>query len=256
MGSGPLTDKTILIVRQERQAEGMIEKIESCGGKALAVPLLDFALPEDREELREKITAAAGYDWLILTSQNAVEFFFRLIGTGNVQTLPPIAVIGSKTKEALARYGLEPDFMPERYVAESFAAEFRNIIQPGSRVLLPKGNRARDIIASEIRAAGAECDEVIVYETFCPKESGPKLAAVLRNRQADAVTFTSSSTVEFFMEIAKQYRLADCLQGMTIAAIGPVARKTAEAYGLTVHVCPDTYTAGAMIDALCAYWAS
>lgn len=253
MGPGPLTGKTILIVRQERQAKGMIDRIQSLGGKAIAVPLLDFALPEDQKELRKKIAAASGYDWLILTSQNAADFFFRL--SGETDTLPPIAVIGSKTKEALAKYGAEPDFVPEKYVAESFAAEFRHIIKPGDRVLLPKGNRARNVIAAEIRAAGAECDEVIVYETFCPEESGPALADVLRNRQPDAVAFTSSSTVEFFMDIVNKYGLAGCLQEMTIAAIGPVARKTAETHGLTVHVCPDTYTAGSMIDALCGYWA-
>ena len=197
----------------------------------------------------------SNYEWFILTSQNGVRFFFKLIEKYDVprHTLPKIAVIGTKTEEELVRYGYKADFIPKQFVAEAFVEEFVSKLDGDTQVLLAKGNLARTIIAEAINQVGASCDEVIVYETVLPKESVQQLVHVLREREAEVITFTSSSTIHHFMQIVEQYQLHPYLESLIIACIGPVAKKTALQYGLKVDICPEVYTTEAMLKDLAIY---
>ena len=57
--------------------------------------------------------------------------------------------------------------------------EFLPLLHTDSRVLLAKGNLARNVIADGINKVGASCDEVIVYETVLPKESIQRLVHII-----------------------------------------------------------------------------
>jgi uroporphyrinogen III methyltransferase/synthase len=72
----------------------------------------------------------------------------------------------------------------------------------------------------------------------------------------DVVTFTSSSTVRNFVELAKGIDLADAMQDVLVASIGPITSDTARELGLSVGVEAEEYTipglAQAVLDARCA----
>lgn len=254
MSTLPLKDYRILITRGKEQANRFKVSIEQYGGIPIIVPLLDFQLPTNNSEVEAVIHQVLNYDWLILTSQNGVRFFFELVNKcGMSASLPKIAVIGKKTEESLMQYGYEADFIPQEFVAENFIDEFMPLLHAESRVLLVKGNLARTIIAEGINKAGASCDEVIVYETVLPKESVLKLSHILQAQEVDVITFTSSSTVHHFMQIVEQYQLHPLLESLIIACIGPIAKKTAQQYRLKVNVCPSEYTTEAMLQELITY---
>ena len=248
----PLKDYRILITRGKGQVEGLQTLIEKNGGTPLLVPLLDFTLPENLEEVQERLNHLSSYDWIILTSKNGVDFLFRLLGK-QLDVLPKIAVIGSKTEEALNGYGYEADFIPSEYVAESFVSEFIKLLEPDARILLAKGNLARTVIAEAINEEGALCDEIIIYHTILPEESERKLVQLIRDQKLDIITFTSSSTVNHFIKIIEQYELNTYIEGLTIACIGPICAKTATKHGLHVAVCPDVYTTEAMVEEVIRY---
>src|SRR3954447_23763141 len=107
----PLKDYQVLITRGKGQADGLKESIEKNGGTPLLVPLLEFTLPDHMEDVQQRFEELLTYDWIILTSQNGVDFFFRLLGNQPLK-LPKIAVIGSKTEAALKRHGYKADFVP------------------------------------------------------------------------------------------------------------------------------------------------
>lgn len=252
--TGPLDSCRVLVTREKGQSDNLTSKIKECGGIPVTVPLLGFTFPEYKEKLLEKAAETADYDWLILTSHNGVEFFFRLLEEiDSPIQLPRIAVIGKKTGETLEKYGFKADFIPTEFVAENFVKEFIPLLEENTKVLLPKGNRARSVIAKAIKSAGAHCEELILYETYFPKESGPVVVDLLKNRSLDVITFTSSSTVDHFMEIVHTHQLQPYLDSIIITVIGPIAEKTALNYGLKVEVCPEQYTVSAMIDSLAAY---
>ncbi|MGM9957079.1 MAG: uroporphyrinogen-III synthase [Peribacillus sp.] len=249
----PLKDYQVLITRGKGQAEGLQTLVKKNGGTPLMVPLLEFTLPENLEEVQERLNRLNSYDWVILTSKNGVDFLFRLLGKQQHVVLPKIAVIGSKTEEALNAYGYEADFVPSEYVAERFVSEFITHLEPGERVLLAKGNLARTVIAEAINETSASCDEMIIYHTILPQESERQLVQLILNGKVDIITFTSSSTVNHFIQIIEQYELNTYIKDLVIACIGPICARTASRNGLHVSVCPDVYTTEAMVEEVVRY---
>jgi uroporphyrinogen-III synthase len=157
-----------------------------------------------------------------------------------------VAVIGPATGKALQAYGVTPAVMPDKHIAEAlFAALQEHTDLSGARVLLPQGDLARPVMADLLRAAGARVETVVAYENVRP-EIDPTLLAV----PFDAVTFTSSSTVQNFVESFDD-PLAVIGTGR-IACIGPVTADTACKLGLPVHIVAEPHTVDGLIDALIA----
>ena len=89
---------------------------------------------------------------------------------------------------------------------------------------------------------GAEVDVVEVYRTVKPKGGSRKLKKLLAEGKVDVITFTSSSTVNHFVELLKKENLKNCLKGIAIACIGPVTARTAKAWGMKVAIQAKEYT--------------
>jgi uroporphyrinogen III methyltransferase/synthase len=140
------------------------------------------------------------------------------------------------------------------------------------RVLLARAARARDALPAALRGAGCEVDVVAAYETRPP--SPDHLAGLLRElqhesrpidsegesagvlparRPIDAVTFTSSSTVEHLCDWLGA-RAAGLLAGVRVACIGPVTADTARSRGLRVDLTAAEYTVPGLVQALAESW--
>lgn len=251
--SSPLLEKRILVPRGEKQAKSFSQLVERYGGIPIEIPLLAFRPIESNQHLQDSLKALDTYDWVIFTSNVTVETFFSFINIEEMKTFPKIAVIGKKTAEILKEKGLHPEFVPTAYVAESFVEEFKPYIQRGERVLIPKGNLAREYIATSLTQAGLLVDEVVIYETYMPDESRTKLVRMLTEKQLDILTFTSPSTVDHFMAVVHEYGLEQQLTDCIIGCIGPVTEKKLQSFGLTVHASPREYTVKDMIKSTIAY---
>ncbi|MDQ0219393.1 uroporphyrinogen-III synthase [Peribacillus cavernae] len=251
----PLKGYNVLVTRGKEQAADLIQTIAANGGIPHAVPLIDFVLPKDADRVKQQLTRLEEYDWLVFTSQNGVDFFFKQLQ--QVKTplnMPKIGVIGNKTKKALARNGHDADFMPDQFIAEVFAAQFPAHLTQNDKVLIVKGNLARSTIYDEIKKFSQNCEEMIIYETIFPETSLKQLTELLQTAKINIVTFTSSSTVDHFMGAVNRIAMQKEASKPIIVCIGPITRKTAESYGLNVDVCPDhEYTTHAMIECLVRY---
>ncbi|MDR7001461.1 uroporphyrinogen-III synthase [Neobacillus niacini] len=244
--SSPLLDKKVLVPRGENQAKSFSQLVETYGGIPVEIPLIAFQPIESNQRLQECLEALDTYDWIIFTSNVTVETFFSFLPVK--RSLPKIAVIGKKTAEGLAARGLRAEFVPTAFVAEKFVEEFLPVIHPGVKVLIPKGNLAREYIAASLSNAGALVDEVVIYETYMPEVNRTKLAKILSEKQLDILLFTSPSTVDNFMSVVNDFGLRSNLTGCIIGCIGPVTEKKLLSYGLTVHVSPVEYTVQEMIN--------
>ncbi len=236
----PLAGKKVLVPRGKDQAGPFSELIRSYGGIPVEIPLLAFRPAEVTEEILHAVRELPTYDWVIFTSKNALETFISF--TGRNAAFPKIAAIGTKTERAAEESGLAVSFTPEEFAAEGFIDEFLPFAEKGMKVLIPKGNKARSYIADQLRKAGAEPQEIIIYETGFPEDSGEKLAVMLKNSSLDVLAFTSPSTVDHFMEIVRKTGAEAAIKGCLVACIGPVTQKRAEELGLDVHVVPAGYT--------------
>jgi uroporphyrinogen III methyltransferase/synthase len=236
----PLFGRRVVVTRARTQASDLVARLHDLGAATIELPVIELDEPGDGGvALRRATRDVATYDWVVFTSANAVARFVPLLRDARAFGAARIAAIGPGTAEALRRHRLEADLVPERFVAESLLAGFPD--GPG-RVLLPRAAVARDVLPDGLRAKGWDVDVVEAYRTFAATPSPATLDAVAH---ADAVTFTSSSTVTNFLEIAGTSRVPK-----VVACIGPVTADTARAAGLAVDVVADEHTIPGLVEAL------
>ncbi|MCQ6273501.1 uroporphyrinogen-III synthase [Bacillus sp. V3B] len=247
-----LKNKRVLVPREKSSAKAFAQMVRKYEGTPVEIPLLAFKPTADCSELQFVLKNIREYDWIIFTSKVTVETFLS-DWSGPRAVFPKLAAIGEKTAQVVEEKGWKVDFFPTEYVAEAFVTEFSTMIGPGTKVLIPKGNLARNYISSRLICLGAVVDELIVYDTYLPPESKAALAGMLLNGDLDIIPFTSPSTVDHFMEVVEQYHLFNRITSCMFACIGPVAKKRAESWGLTVHAVPAVYTVEHMLREIAYY---
>jgi uroporphyrinogen III methyltransferase/synthase len=147
--------------------------------------------------------------------------------------------------------------IPVEYQAEGVLAALGGQTVQGSRVLIPRAEVARETLPEELRARGARVDVVPVYRTIVPKLDVNSWRQQLVNRDIDAVTFTSSSTVRNCIDLLGGAEAAkDLLKPVAIACIGPITAGTVEEYGLTVAILSRENTVPALVEAIAQYYGS
>ncbi|MBT2693072.1 uroporphyrinogen-III synthase [Bacillus sp. ISL-55] len=250
--ASPLQNKTVMIPRGKAHAKSFSDLVKRNGGIPVEIPLIAFKPVKASEKLLKTLANLHTYDWIIFTSNVTVETFYSFLKKGQA-LLPKIAVIGEKTKEVLVDMGETVDFVPEEYVAEGFVDEFLPHVKQGERILIPKGNLARDYISAALKEKGAIVNEVIIYETYLPEESRDKLVKMLKEESLDILTFTSPSTIDHFMKIVEDHNLDGKLEHCIVACIGPVSKRKAEQRGLKVHAMPEKYTVEEMLNSIAKY---
>ncbi len=255
----PLSGKGIMVTRTADQAGEFSHALAAYGAHVFECPTIEIVPPSDFGELDNAIRALDGYDWLVLTSANAVKFFFaRLNELGlDSRAVAPcrICAVGPKTGAALAAYGIRPDLVPADYKGEGVVEAFRSLGCSGQRVLFPRADRARDVIPAGLRGLGAEVTAPTAYRNIVPGMLPPSILQALEERRIHCITFTSSSTVENLAAMIGENRLIHLLDGIAVASIGPITSKTCREMGLHVHVEPEAYTIEALTEGIVTYFA-
>jgi uroporphyrinogen-III synthase len=257
----PLSGKTILVTRAAGQSSQFRNLLTAQGAQVIDLPALEITPPSSWQPLDAAIAQLPTYDWLILTSANAVEYFWQRLATvGNPAQVATVkvAVVGKKTAKVLASKGLHPDYIPPDFVADSLVASFPEPVA-GKRLLFPRvesGGRA--VLVREMTAAGATVTEVAAYESGCPQVPDSTAIAALAAGEVDVITFASSKTVHHGCRLmaqglgaAWQQRLAP----VAIAAIGPQTAAACRECLDRVDIEAQTYTLEGLTEAL-GQWAS
>jgi uroporphyrinogen-III synthase len=224
----PLTNRRILVTRAAHQASKLSEGLRSLGAEPVEVPILEIRPPGSFAALDSALHDVASYDWLIFTSTNTVQAVLNRAKLLNldfsISARAKVAAIGSSTAAALQNAGLQVDFIPASYVAESLVEGLASY-WPGQRILLARASQARDVIPEALRTAGATVDVVDAYRNVLPADAPEKLRAALATK-LDAVTFTSSSSVTHLAQAAAKAGIPFPLQGIPAISIGPVTSQT------------------------------
>jgi len=246
-----LENKRILITRPQLQAAEFAHRLQALGAVPLFFPVIEISPVQDTSEMDQALQQLDQYDWLVLTSVNGVQVVWERLAELQVENLPDrlkVAAIGPKTAAALQQVGVVPDFVPDEYVAEAILPGLGEL--HGLRVLLLRADLARAALPQTIERAGGVAHEIAVYNTL-PVQPDPQ---ELRDLQlgVDIVTFTSSSTVRNFVNLARQAGLdPHALPGEPlIACIGPITAQTAREQGLQVDLIASEYTTQGLIQAL------
>jgi len=179
---------------------------------------------------------AHSYDWIVFTSPNGVEaffeIFFKLYDDAREIGGAKIAAIGPATAQRVRDFHLHVDMQPEEFVAEAILREFGKLggIE-NLKVLIARAERARDLLPKGLAGMGAIVDEAFAYRTVSETADVTDARRRFVEEGADLITFTSSSTVENFLDLKLPWPA-----GMKVASIGPVTSATARERGLSVDV--------------------
>jgi uroporphyrinogen III methyltransferase/synthase len=258
----PLSGRRIVVTRSHEQAGELIDMLEERGAEAIPAHAIRITSPEDPAPLDDACRQAGSFDWIIFASANAVDFFMRrLLAQGDVRDLHGVRLctVGPSTASRLHRYGIRVDLTPAEFRADALV-EALKATGPltGQRILMPRADIARDRLAEELRAAGAEVTDVVAYRTVAGSaDSGDyDVYRMLLDRQIDAVTFASASAVRNFVAMLGQDQAADLLQSTVVASIGPVTAEAAQQLGIATRVMPARYTIPDLVDALVEHFAA
>jgi uroporphyrinogen III methyltransferase/synthase len=239
----PLFGKRVVVTRARAQASALVGALRHLGAEPIELPVIEVVEPADGGAALTGAVARLGdYDWLVLTSANGAERFMGALRDARDLAGVAVAAIGPGTAEALAVANIRADLVPERFVAEGLLEVFPPPPVGGGRVLLARAAVARDVLPHGLRAAGWEVDVVEAYRTVPTPVTDDQRASVAG---ADAVTFTSSSTVDRFVEAVG----VDAVPPL-VASIGPVTSATARDRGLTVDVEAAEHTIEGLLAAL------
>jgi uroporphyrinogen-III synthase len=249
--SAPLAARRIAVTRPEGGGT-LAAALERLGAEVVLLPATAIA-PLDPAPLDAAIARLSSYDWVILTSRNAVARLLDRLATAGrtAQALAGhrIGVVGRATADALGEAALVPTVVPERYVAEGLLAALA--ARPdvtGTRVLHPAAEGGRDVLADGLAALGAQVDVVPCYRSV-PHPDLTAGAARALAEGLDAVTFTAPSTVHAWVEATGRAGL-----GVPAVVIGNVTAEAARAAGLRVVAVADPSTAEGLAEAVRGYF--
>lgn len=258
----PLFKKRIVVTRAREQASGFIARLTELGAECIEFPAIEVAPPESWDALDRAIKAIENYNWLLFTSVNGVKYFLKRLEVmgKDVRDLKGIRIgaIGPKTAEAWHDLGIKPDLMPDEYLAEAVVADLKKWGIRGTKILLPRASKAREVLPEELRKMGAHVDVVSAYQTIKPEHDTGKVREMLEKDAIDMVTFTSSSTVKNYVDMFKAdaRKLHKWMSSVAVACIGPITQKTARENGFTVNLIPPEYTIESLTDSIVQYFSA
>src|SRR3984957_19541607 len=189
----PLAGRTVAVTRARAQASGLARRLSVLGASVIEAPTIRT------RTLDGPALDPTPYDLICLTSANGVERLFERLAAGgrDGRSLAHIrvAAIGAGTARALSEHGIAADVVPERFVAESLVEALSDL--EVKHALLATASGAREVLPEALRARGAQVDVLAVYETVAEPLSE---RALRRAQMAEYITFTSSSSVRFFLD--------------------------------------------------------
>jgi uroporphyrinogen III methyltransferase / synthase len=259
----PLAGRTVVITRASDQAQEFVNELAQYGAEVILCPTIEIRELESYDRLDDAIEHLYGYDWLIFTSVNGVEHFFRRLearehDASDLDELK-VCAIGEATAERLRDLQVHVDVIPEEFKAEGVFAALERFV--GGRealarlnVLIPRASVARDYLPKALEEAGARVDVVPSYRTSVPDNLDRGRVAAMLSGSADCIAFTSSSTVRNLAQLFDTQDLSQALVGVVVACIGDITATTATDYGLQVVIQPQQFTIPALARAIADYF--
>lgn len=249
MSLSSLEGRTVVVTRTRAQASGLVDRLSDLGADVIELPVIAIEDPADGGRALARGVdrlASGGYRWVVVTSSNAVDRLLAALGDRAVPPMVGWAAVGPGTARALEGNGWKVDLVPDRSVAEDLAEAFPPAGPPApgvpDTVLFPRAETVRGVLAEGLAAKGWRVDQVEAYRTVGGDPSSEALRAASR---ADAVAFTSSSTVQRTVALLGEEGVPP-----VVVTIGPVTTATARSAGLSVAAEAFPHTIDGLVEAV------
>lgn len=250
----PLAGIRVVVTRARAQSSQFASLLKSHGAQVLCCPTIKIIPPRSFKRLDAAIGNLENYDWLIFTSVNGVEYFWKRYRKVRRKRPFPSGIrtcaIGPATAERMKQFRIVVDKISKEYVAESILKELTKV--RGNKILIPRAKEAREILPETLRKRGAQVDVIPAYRTVLDRSSFSIFRKWFRQREVNCVTFTSSSTVNNFFSLLNSKEQNQILRSPKIfaASIGPVTTQSLKRRGWRPKIIAAKPTTEHLADAI------
>lgn len=252
----PLFGKVIVVTRAREQSSDFAEILERYGASVVEFPTIEMVPPASWDEVDGAIERLDVYDWAIFTSVNGVKYFIeRLKSVGrDIRDLKGIKLcaVGPKTALEIEELGLRIDFVPKEYRAEGIIEGLGDVKE--KRILIPRAEKARELLPEELTKMGALVDVVTAYKNVRPEGKAKEIRGLFLEGRIDVITFASSSSVTNFLDMFEEGAGMQLIKDVKVASIGPITAQTAGKNGIETDIMPKESTIPAMAEAIVQYF--
>jgi len=251
-GARPLAGKRIVVTRPRAQAAKLTSLLEAEGAVVVAVPVMRIVeLP--CPELDDALANLERYDLIAFTSANAVRVFFDRLEAARVPTEGTrgmlVATVGKATAEIAKQKGFQVKIEAGKGGALGLARSIADSLASASgvKVLWPRAFRAGEDFSLEMGSLGAEVEDFAIYDVAPEELAGDRLDGV---KGADAVSFTSPTTVEFFTRAVEPDTREVVLRSSLAACIGETTAAAAAEHGYIDIITADENSVESLVEAM------
>jgi uroporphyrinogen-III synthase len=253
-----LKGKRVVVTRAVEQSESLVKSLRDAGAVPVVLPMVAFGAPDDVTAVDAAIRGAAEFDWMLLTSQNALRALQERGEMLQIQLTDAfrgvrVAAVGPATANATRNAGLAVEYMAVKHRGVQLAEELGDKVR-GQRVLLPRSDRMNPDLVTTLEELGARVKEVVAYKTVRPDEQNLGDVGKIIREGADAVLFFSPSAVHHFCEVLGETSFDELSRRAVFAAIGPVTEKVLRGTKAGRVVMAEDTTVGKIITALQEYF--
>ncbi len=251
----PLANRTVAIP-ETRQLDLLADMLEQRGAAVIRCPLvaiLDAPDPEPIEAWLKDFIAQPCDDLILLTGEG----LRRLVGFAEraglkddfIEAIKRVRTItrGPKPGRALKEIHLRPDLLAEAPTTGGVIASLEKESLKNRRIGVQLyGTDPNEKLVTYLRSREAMVLPVSPY-IYAPKSEEAAVLSLIDSLQAgeiDVIAFTSQPQYRRLAAVAKAHDRADSLHqslvNTTIAAVGPVVKKTLSDAGIPVEITPDS----------------
>lgn len=253
----PLFGRCVINTRSSEQASALSASLSERGAQVLELPAIRI-VPRTIPEIQRALDTLSEFDWVMFTSANAAELFFQSIlsVSGDIRALgnARIAAVGPATSRVIERYFLKVSLSARSGGADGLIEELRKAGDwRGKRVLVPISAQARDVLPGFFQKRGADCTVVPVYDTVAPKHLDKAIVNRIVASEYDLISFTSSSTVDHFVDMMRNGRFEVKPETIRAASIGPQTSATLRRHGIEPVSEAVVHTIDGLVDAIQEY---
>jgi uroporphyrinogen-III synthase len=257
----PLAGKSIVVTRAPEQASELTQTLQQMGADVLLLPTVSFAPADDWTSLNGALQEISKFDWLLLTSQNAVRFFCQRCRERGIRpedlSSPKLRIgaVGVATADAAKQESMRVGYVAKGQTGESFAQELSGELR-GRQVLLPRSDRADDRLPNALRNVGAIVTEAVTYRTMPSTGFDSQIMGRIRRGEVDAIVFASPSAFYNLRDSLGAAEVVKLSKNVEFAVIGPTTSGALRESGVRVGIETQESSSKGLANAIASHYQS
>jgi uroporphyrinogen-III synthase len=267
-----LKGRTVALTRPSGQSEEAGRLIEQKGGVPYYIPAIEIKPLSNPEPVKHFIAEleAGKVDYVLLMSTNGVKYLFAVAESlKQTEHLKHglnksfVIGVGPRTAQELEAYGVHVSLVPEKYSSEGLLEYFKTREVAGKVIRIPRTTSAAPTLNNQLKAMGADVEEIHVYESGLPVDEAlkAKFFEDLRAGRIHAIVFGSGLSAKNIFKMLTEKASMEHLREMlalkvTVVAIGPTTAEALSELGVRVDVVPKDYLFEEALSSLAMHWKS